>query len=34
MSETHDQPASQGVANVLKRAKQFANVRWIPVALM
>ena len=34
MSETHDQPASQGVANVLKRAKQFANVRWIPVASM
>ena len=34
MRETHDQPASQGVANVLKRAKQYANVRWMPVAAM
>ena len=34
MKETHDQPESQGVVNVLKRAKQYATVRWVPVARM
>ena len=34
MQEFHDQPASQGVVNVLKRARQFANVRWMPVEEM
>ena len=27
---TYDLPSSQGVANVLKRAKILANVRWTP----
>jgi len=31
---TYDQPRSQGAANVLKRARQFTELRWTPIAKM
>ncbi len=34
MKYTYDQPKSQGVANVLKRAEEYANVEWMPIKAM
>ena len=31
---TYDQPQSQGAANVLKRARQFTELRWTPIERM
>lgn len=31
---TYDQPGSQGAANVLKRARQFTELRWTPIEKM
>ena len=31
---TYDQPRSQGAANVLKRARQFTELRWTPIERM
>ena len=31
---TYDQPRSEGAANVLKRARQFTELRWTPIEKM